>query len=279
MSASRSAINATITLDFKLALAGVAEAVTVTGAAPLIEVTQSKVASSIEATEIENLPMITRTVSGMLSLLPGAATMAPIHRTKENVGSVSYGGASGTNVIPTVDGADNRDNHYGGPLMNFTTEALEQFQLAHEPVHRRGRALGRRGADDGHQVGHQRAARLGVLFARDRALTAKDYFTRQANAEKVPFSRQQFGGSLGGPIAAQSRVLLRRARTGRARTRAIPVPDRLFNEQELLVAATNAGLLPPGLVNPDHPRFGTDSGGAHACTPSRRTRSSPTRTR
>ena len=36
----------------------------------------------------------------------------------------------------------------------------------------------------------------------------------------------------------------------------VPVPDRLFNELELLVAATNAGLLPPGLVNPNHPRFG-----------------------
>ena len=41
-------VNATITLDFKLGLAGVNEAVTVTGAAPLIEVTQSKVASSID---------------------------------------------------------------------------------------------------------------------------------------------------------------------------------------------------------------------------------------
>ena len=106
------------------------EAVTVTGEAPLIEVTQSKVASSIEATELQNLPMITRTVSGMLALLPGAAPMAPIHRSKENVGSVSFGGGSGTNVIPTVDGADNRDNHYGGPLLTFTTESLEQFQLA-----------------------------------------------------------------------------------------------------------------------------------------------------
>src|SRR6476469_6740127 len=38
------AVNTTITLDFKLALASVTEAVTVTGEAPLIEVSQSKVA-------------------------------------------------------------------------------------------------------------------------------------------------------------------------------------------------------------------------------------------
>src|SRR5919106_54917 len=55
-------INATITLDFRMSLAGVQESITVTGAAPLIEVTQSKVASSIETTELQNLPMSTRTV-------------------------------------------------------------------------------------------------------------------------------------------------------------------------------------------------------------------------
>ena len=74
--------------------------------------------------------MITRTVSGMLTLLPGAAPVAELHRTKANVGTVSHGGSSGANVIPNVDGADNRDNHYGGPLMSFSTESLEQFQLA-----------------------------------------------------------------------------------------------------------------------------------------------------
>src|SRR5688572_22493711 len=118
------AINATISLDFKLGLSGVAEAITVTGSAPLIEVTQSKVASSIEATELQNLPMITRNVSGMLALLPGAVQIEPVHRSKTNVGSVSYGGSAGTNVIPSVDGADNRDNQFGGPLLAYSTEAL-----------------------------------------------------------------------------------------------------------------------------------------------------------
>ena len=71
------AINATITLDFRLALAGVEETLTVTGQAPLIETTQSKFASTIETTELQNLPMITRSINGMLELLPGATPMAP----------------------------------------------------------------------------------------------------------------------------------------------------------------------------------------------------------
>jgi hypothetical protein len=65
-------VNSTITIDFKLTLAGVNETLTVTGQAPLIQATQSKVANTIETTELQNLPMITRTISGMLELLPGA---------------------------------------------------------------------------------------------------------------------------------------------------------------------------------------------------------------
>ena len=96
-------LNTTITLDFKLAVSGVQETLTVTGDAPLIETTQSKFASSIETKELENLPMITRSVNGMLALLPGASPMTPTDSTKRNVGSVSYGGNSGTSMSVSVD--------------------------------------------------------------------------------------------------------------------------------------------------------------------------------
>src|SRR5436853_6699938 len=74
----RLGINATLTIDFKLALAGLNETLTVTGEAPLIEATQSKVANTIQTTELQNLPMITRTISGMLELLPGASPVASL---------------------------------------------------------------------------------------------------------------------------------------------------------------------------------------------------------
>ena len=106
------------------------ETLTVTGEAPLIEATQSKMAATIQTTELQNLPMVTRTVTGMLELLPGASPAASLHRTKDQTGTVSFGGSSGGNVEPTVDGADNRDNHYSGPLMRLTTESLDQFQLS-----------------------------------------------------------------------------------------------------------------------------------------------------
>jgi hypothetical protein len=253
------AINATITLDFRLALAGVAEAVTVTGAAPLIEITQSKVASTIETTELQNLPMITRSVSGLLALLPGAAPMEALHRSKESVGSVSFGGASGSNNTSTVDGADNRDNRYGGPLMTFSTDALEQFQLSTSQFTaadgRTGGAAITMVTKSGTNVLHGTA----FGFARDRKMTAKDFFAKAANEEKAPFSRQQFGGSIGGPIL-RNRMFFFGAIEQIYEDVQEPVGERQFNELELLVTATRAGQLPPGLVNPNHPRFAPTGG-------------------
>ncbi len=253
-------VNSTLTIDFRLSLAGLQETLTVTGQAPLIETTQSKVANTIETTEVQNLPMITRTISGMLELLPGAAPVAPLHRTKENVGTVSYGGSLGGNVAMTVDGADNRDNHYSGPLLTFTTEGLEQFQLASSQFT----------AADGRTAGAAVTlvtksgtnALHGSAFGyeRDRRLTAKDFFTEQANGEKAPFSRQQFGGSIGGPVV-RNRIFFFGAVEQQREDVGRFVPEQRFNELDVLVQATNAGQLAPGFVNPDHPRIGEQPGG------------------
>jgi hypothetical protein len=252
-------VNATLTVDFRLTVAGLTETLTVTGEAPLIETTQSKVANTIETTEVQNLPMITRTISGMLELLPGASPVAPLHRTKENVGTVSYAGSLGGNVAMNVDGADNRDNHYSGPLLTFTTESLEQFQLASSQFSavdgRTGGAAVTLVTKSGTNSLHGSA----FGYERDRKLTSKDYFTRQANGQKAPFSRQQYGGSVGGPIL-RNRMFFFGAVEQQSEEKGQFVPERLYNELDVVVRATQAGQLPAGLVNPNHPRIGEQPG-------------------
>ena len=252
-------LNATLTIDFKLALAGLNETLTVTGEAPMIEVTQSKVANTIQTTELQNLPMLTRTISGMLELLPGAAPVGELHRTKQNVGTVSFGGSSGGNVTPTVDGADNRDNHYSGPLMSFTTESLEQFQLASSQF------TAADGRTSGAAVSLVTKSGTNLLhgsvfgYERDRKLTSKDFFTKQANGAKSPFSRQQFGGSVGGPII-KNRMFFFGAIEQMLEKKGTFVPASQYNELENLVTATNRGQIPAGYVYDKHPRIADTPG-------------------
>ena len=245
-------VNVTLTVDFKLSLAGVAEAVTVTGEAPLIEVTQSKVASTIEATELQNLPLVTRNVSGMLALLPGAVQIEPVHRSKTNVGSVSYGGSAGTNVIPSVDGADNRDNQFGGPLLAYSTEAIEQFQLATSQFNAADGRTGGAALTMVTKSGTNVVRGSAFAFGRSDKIMAKDFFTAEADRDKTPYSRQQFGGAAGGPII-RNRAFFFGAVERIREDSELSVPANLFNEKQLLVNAQAAGLIPQGFVNPNNP--------------------------
>ena len=86
-------------------------------------------------------------------------------------------------------------------------------------------------------------------------MTAKDHFTRVQNAAEIPFTRRQWGGSIGGPLL-RNRIFFFGAYENISEDNSIPVPDALFREKQLLVNAMNAGLIPQGLVNPNHPRFG-----------------------
>src|SRR5262249_9802891 len=82
-------VTATITVDLNLGLAAIAENVTVAGASPVIEVTQSKVSSTIRTQEVQALPMLTRRFTQLMTMLPGAKEVAPLHPIKRQQGSVS----------------------------------------------------------------------------------------------------------------------------------------------------------------------------------------------
>ena len=245
-------VNTTITIDFQMQVATLQETLTVTGEAPLIEVTQSKVASTIETTELQAIPLSARNVSGMLALLPGAVQIEPVHRSKTNVGSVSFGGSSGTNVIPSVDGADNRDNQFGGALLAYSTEAIEQFQLATSQFNaadgRTGGAALTMVTKSGTNVFHG----SGFVFGRSDKMTAKDFFTAEADRDKTPFTRRAFGGSVGGPIM-RNRAFFFGAVERLQEDSELAVPANLFTEKQLLVDAQAQGLIPQGFVNPNNP--------------------------
>ena len=162
-------------------------------------------------------------------------------------------------MIPTVDGADNRDNHYGGPLMSFSTESLEQFQLATSQFTAADGRTGGAAVTMVTKSGHQRPSRLGI---RVRARSRVDLEGLLHRAERrregalQPAAVRRIDRRAHPP---EQGVLLRRRRTVAGGYRP-GVPDVQFNELEALVTATRAGQVPAGLVNLDHPRFGPQPG-------------------
>src|SRR5882724_2363233 len=122
--------DSTVTADFQLGVASMSQQVEVTEAAVMVETTQSVVAGSIQASEVQNLPMLNRTFMGLVTLTPEARPAPILNSTKLTFGGgISVGGGSGRSLVTEVVGAENRDDIVGGPMMNFTIEGVQEFKL------------------------------------------------------------------------------------------------------------------------------------------------------
>ena len=191
----------TITLDFTLGLAAVAEALTVSGEAPLVETTRSEVSGTLRLSEVQNLPMLNRNFTGLVQLVPGARPAPVVNTSKTTMGNgMSFSGAGGRNVNIVVDGADNRDDIIGGPIQNYTIEGIQEFTVInHRFSAENGGAVGAI-VQVATKSGTNQARGSAFFFGRNDAMTAIDHFTRETGFPKTPYDRQQFGGSFGGPI-------------------------------------------------------------------------------
>ena len=198
-------VGTTQTLNFELKPGSVSETVTVTSEQPLVETTRSDIGQSITPNEIQNLPLLNRTFAGLSIIAPEARPVGNFDPTKTRIGNFAMNGGDGRQINVNVDGGDNKDNVVGSLLQNFSYESIQEFQvLQHRWTAESGRAVG--GVVNVITKSGTNNLR-GSFFAnfRDEKIRALDFFEKQRQAtnpsfEKPPFSRQEVGGSIGGPI-------------------------------------------------------------------------------
>lgn len=199
------------TIDAVLKPAGATASVTVTAEnTPLVETTKTEVSGVIDQRQMEDLPVNGRSFASLAVLIPGATLAPSFDPTKARVGTFSIGGSSGRNLNITVDGGDNKDNAVGGILQNFSMEGIQEFALSTQRFSaangRSGGALlsviSKSGTNEVHGsvFGFFRSDKLNANAPKLLADANPGLFPNAADAVKPPFSRQQFGGSIGGPI-------------------------------------------------------------------------------
>src|SRR5690349_3214491 len=199
------------TLDADLRAAGAAEQVTVTAeGAALVETGKTDVGGVINQKQLESLPVNGRSFASLAVLIPGATLAPSFDPTKARVGTFSIGGSTGRNLNITVDGGDNKDNAVGGILQNFSMEGIQEFALSTQRFSaangRSGGALlsviSKSGTNEihGSGFGFFRSEKLNANAPKLLADANPNKFPDPADAVKPPFNRQQFGGSIGGPL-------------------------------------------------------------------------------
>jgi hypothetical protein len=155
---------------------------------------------AISSQDLETLPLAHRSFANIAYLVPGTEPVEPSDPTKARITAVSFGGSSGLNVELSVDGGDNSDDYIGGFLQNYSPDAIQEFvvRTAQEDADT-GRTTGgsvvidtKRGTNDWHGDA--------AFYERAAALNARLPIDNPAPEPKQPFSRQNYIGTVGGPI-------------------------------------------------------------------------------
>jgi Carboxypeptidase regulatory-like domain len=160
--------------------------------------------------DLETMPLPARSFANIAYLVPGTEPVEPSDPTKARITAVSTGGSSGLNNELSVDGAENSDNWIGGFLQNFSPDSIQEFafRTSNEDADTGWTTAGsvvvttKRGSNDWHGSG--------AIFDRQAALNARFPIENPAqtcsngvcvNNPKQPFSRQNYVGTIGGPVA------------------------------------------------------------------------------
>jgi len=155
---------------------------------------------AVSAHDLETIPLAARSFANIAYLVPGTEPVEPSDPTKARITAVSNGGSSGLNVELSVDGGDNSDDYIGGFLQNFSPDAIQEFAVrtAQEEADT-GRTVGmsvvittKHGTNDWHGSA--------AFYDRTSGLNARYPIENPAPDPKQPFSRQNYIGTLGGPI-------------------------------------------------------------------------------
>jgi hypothetical protein len=163
----------------------------------LVSVVHQAVVSS---QDLETLPLAQRSFANIAYLAPGTEPVEPSDPTKARITAVSTGGSSGLNNDLSVDGGDNSDDWIGGFLQNFSPDDIQEFvvRTANEDADTGGTTAGsvvittKRGTNAWHGSG--------AFYERAAALNARFPIENPAPNPKQPFSRQNYVGTLGGPL-------------------------------------------------------------------------------
>jgi hypothetical protein len=171
--------------------------ITVNTTPDLIETQRTAVANTIDQQRIENLPINQR------DYINFAQTSSQVNRDNGRpigpapTSGLNIGGQRGRSTLVMVDGADNTDNSVNAARSTLGQEAVQEFQVVtNSYAAEYGRASGgvvnvvsKSGSNNYH----------GNLFGflRHRSFQANNRF---APIDDAPYTRTQYGATLGGPI-------------------------------------------------------------------------------
>ena len=200
-------INQTLRIDVHLKPGSVVETVQVEAQAAQVEISNATLGATVTGAPIQNLPLNGRNTLDLALTQPGVVPIADDLGTygtsnggSNGLGGISVAGGRGDSVTYLLDGGLNNRTTSNQVVFNPNPEAVEEFRLLENNY---TAEYGRNGGGTVSVVLKSGTNAIhGSLFdyLRNDALNANDYFDNQQGNPRPVLKRNQFGGTIGGPI-------------------------------------------------------------------------------
>ena len=238
-------------VDFALQIGAVAETITVTGEAPLIETTTGTVGSLVNERAMRDLPLNGRSFDDLTGLQPGVVSNVVTLASGFNgvyTGSASrrsINGAKAQQSLYLLDGLETTTPSEGMPVASVLGQqlgvaAIREFTLLQNNFGAQyGRSVGGL-VNAVTQSGTNNWHGSAFWFLRNEKLDARNFFNIDSQS-KPPLKQNQFGATFGGPIQEDKTFFF-------AAYEAIRKRDGKFTINFVPTAETRKGMI----TNADH---------------------------
>src|SRR6266850_2057113 len=186
-------------VELALDLSTLSTEVQVTAQSPLLNTESATLSQVITNEQIVDLPLNGRGFHELARLTSGVALLAPTGNVQtvrpEVVNGNVIGGVSGAQTRFLLDGVDITEEHQGGTWIQTSVDALQEFSVQQNAYSAEFHGAG--GTFNAVTKSGSNAFHGSVFeFLRNDAFDAKNFFS----ASKEKLERNQYGGTLGGPV-------------------------------------------------------------------------------
>jgi len=193
-----------VAVDIRLELGSTAQAVEVTAAAPLLSTQDAVTGQEVDRTMINNLPLVDRNVLDLAFLAPGVLQVpGSSYGFGKSIDFVSNGGRNDTSEV-LVDGiaATSYEPNTGiyTPLYEPSVDAVQEFKIMQNNYTAEEGFSGNTYINLVSRSGTNGLHGDVYEFNRNKDFDSNDWFSNASGGKLPSLHRNQFGGSVGGPI-------------------------------------------------------------------------------
>jgi len=252
-------VSTTTRADVPLVISGGVAIVDIPSGEPIVNTAENNLGGSIQAKQLQELPISGRDFTKMLVLVPGSGgDPSGVADSPGSFGLFSINGNRGRSNNYLLDGTDMNDGYrnlpainqggvFGTPATILPIDAMQEMSVINSTEAEYGRSSGatvnivtKSGTNNFHGTGYE--------YFRNNKLDARNVFNT-ANLPQDVFHNNQFGFSLGGPIK-KNKTFWFFSYEGQREAVGIPTLGRVPTTTELNTAiADNGGVVNPVIAN------------------------------